>query len=154
MIEILPVTKENWEEAILLSDGDATFVSVAEGIAAAYVKPWDEALDPYVITKDEKIVGFIYVSYTPMSIDNYWIGGLYIHPRMRNQGIGKKSILKFMELIKKQNPSCEGIRLTVDDTNIIAKSMYENLGFITEGEKNKYGEVRYYLALNQMKNSL
>ncbi|MBN2796822.1 MAG: hypothetical protein JXR88_15535 [Clostridia bacterium] len=70
MIEILPVTRENWEEAMLLSEGDTTFVSVAEGLAAAYVKPWDEALDPYVILYDEKIIGFIYVSYTPMSIDN------------------------------------------------------------------------------------
>lgn len=63
-------------------------------------------------------------------------------------------MLKFIQLIKALNPTCEGVRLTVDDTNIVAKSMYEKMGFVTEGEENKYGEVRYYLALNQLKNSL
>lgn len=147
MIELKAVTRDNWEEAMALTYGDDTFVSVSEGLAAAYVKPWDEALDPYVIELDDKIIGFIYVSYTPNSLDDYWIGGFYIHPDYRGKGYGKKSMLAMIHLIQENNEKCQGVRLTVDKNNTRAKSMYESMGFKTEGETNAYDEVRYLLKL-------
>lgn len=48
-IKIQPVTRENWEEALKISlyEHQVSLVpSVIEGIAYAYIKPWDEAFDP------------------------------------------------------------------------------------------------------------
>lgn len=37
MIELKAVTRDNWEEAMALTYGDDTFVSVSEVLAAAYI---------------------------------------------------------------------------------------------------------------------
>lgn len=57
--KLAPVTKENWEEAISLTKKEHENITVAEVLAAAYIKPWDKALDPYVLLVNEEIVGFI-----------------------------------------------------------------------------------------------
>jgi len=79
-----PITRENWETALKLQvhpHQEKYVPSVAVSLAAAHVKPWDEALDPYLIYVNEILVGFFYISYTPNSVDNYWIGGFFIGPR-------------------------------------------------------------------------
>jgi diamine N-acetyltransferase len=67
-ISFKPVTRENWEDALKLQvrPEQMKFApSVAESLASAYIKPWDEALDPYVIYADDQLVGLFYISYTP-----------------------------------------------------------------------------------------
>ena len=146
-IHLKSIDKENYEEAIRLTENDHQYVSVVHGLAYAYIKPWDEAFDPYVVMKNNTMIGFVYVSYTPHSRDNYWIGGLYITQEYRHQGYGKQTINLMIETICKKNPECHMVRLTVEPENIYAKSLYEHMGFITDDDRNIYGEIRYYLSL-------
>lgn len=74
----MAVVENNWEEAFELSvhESQKSFVpNIAESLAFAFIEPWDEALDPYVLYENNKIIGAFYISYTPNSDDNYWIGG-------------------------------------------------------------------------------
>lgn len=146
-IHLVKINKDNYEEAMRLTEQDDRYVSVLLSLAYAYVKPWDEALDPYVVMLEKNIIGFVYVSYTPHSDDNYWIGGLYIKTDYQHQGYGRQTILEMVNVIKKENPECVKVRLTVEPGNKRAIALYESMGFITEGDQNTYGEIRYYLPL-------
>ena len=147
-IHLVKINKDNYEEAMRLTEQDDRYVSVLLSLAYAYVKPWDEALDPYVVMLEKNIIGFVYVSYTPHSDDNYWIGGLYIKTDYQHQGYGRQTILEMVNIIKKENPECVKVRLTVEPGNKRAIALYESMGFITEGDQNTYGEIRYYLPLS------
>ena len=146
------VTKDNWEAALKLSVGDdqKKFVpSPAESLASAYVKPWDEALDPYLIYLNDLLIGMFYISYTPDSEDNYWIGGFMIDKKYQNKGFGKASLLKILEFIPSIHKNCKQMNLTVEKNNHTAQKLYKSLGFGDTGDINKYDEIIYTLKPKQ-----
>jgi len=147
-IKIKPLSRSNWEKAVNISleDHQKTLVpSVFEGIAYAYIKPWDEALDPYVIEIDGEIVGFFYLSYTPESIDNYWIGGFQIDKSFQGMGNGKRALRAIIDFVREQHPNCKVISLTVEKNNFAAQKLYKSLLFVDENRTNQDDEVIYRL---------
>lgn len=145
-IQISFVSRDNWEEAIKVSvhPEQARFVpSVTESLAYAYLKPWDEALDPFVISINHVIIGFFFLSYTPDSTDNYWIGGFQIDKAFQGKGYGKQAMEKIIPFIKQEHPRCQVISLTVEPSNDHAKRLYEQAGFVSENGRNQYGEIIY-----------
>lgn len=150
VIRFEPYSRDNWEEAVQLSvrDDQKAFVpSVVESLAVAYIKPWDEALDPYVIYADDQMVGSFYLSYTPDGTDNYWVGGLLIDHRYQGQGLGKAAMLKIIDFVPSIHPNCREIKLTVEKDNAIARTLYRGLGFEDTGQPNRDGEIIYRLHL-------
>ncbi len=80
-LRFIPFTRDNWEEGLKLSvhpEQQKFAPTVAESLAAAYIKPWDEELDPYLIYDGDKLIGSFYLSYTPSTNDDYWLGGFII----------------------------------------------------------------------------
>lgn len=151
-ISFSPVTRRNWEDALKLRvrpEQTKFAPSVAESLAAAYIKPWDEALDPYVIHADGQLVGLFYISYTPDSRDNYWIGGFIIDHRFQGCGYGKRALKEMLSFVPRTHPSCQEIKLTVEKNNTIAQRLYQSMGFDSTGETNKYGEIIYTLPTEQ-----
>lgn len=149
-IKIQPVTRENWEEALKISlyEHQVPLVpSVIEGIAYAYIKPWDEAFDPYVLEIAGKVIGFFYLSYTPDSTDNYWIGGFQIDKSYQGRGMGKSAIRAILAYITKQHPLCKLISLTVERDNEIAQNVYKSMSFSSENRTNSDDEVIYRLEI-------
>ena len=149
-IRFVPIDRKNWEEALKLdvNPEQRKFApSVAESLAAAYVKPWDEALDPYTIYDDKTMIGLFYISYTPDSKDNYWIGGFIIDKNHQRKGYGRASLLKILEFIPAIHPRCETVKLTVEKDNAVAQKLYKSLGFSDTGKENKYGEIIYDLPV-------
>ncbi|MFS0863824.1 GNAT family N-acetyltransferase [Fredinandcohnia sp. 179-A 10B2 NHS] len=143
-IQFKKITKENWEEAFSISvmDNQRTFVpSVAESLAYAYLKPWDEALEPYAIYVNEEIIGMFYLSYTPDSEKNYWIGGFQVDKKHQGKGLGRKSLEEILKFIKETHPRCKVINLTVEKENTHAIHLYESVGFISQYKENDYGEL-------------
>lgn len=144
------ITKENWEEALELSvfEHQKSFVpTIAESLAVAYIKPWDEALDPYVLYENNKIIGAFYISYTPNSEDNYWIGGFQIAKEYQGKGYGKQSLLKIIDFVKEKHPNCKIVSLTVETENEQAIRLYENTGFISQNSKNNYHQSIYIMKI-------
>jgi diamine N-acetyltransferase len=150
VIQIELIDKQNWEEAcsISLFEDQVKFVpAVIESLAYAYIKPWDEAFDPYILKMDNKVFGFFYVSYTPDSKDNYWLGGFQIDKEYQGKGIAVQSLISILEFIKEKHMQCEVISLTVEENNYRAKRIYEKLGFINREKENQDGEIIYKLRL-------
>ena len=149
-IRFEPITKDNWEEVLKLEihpEQKKFAPSPAESLAAAYVKPWDEALDPYAIVIAGKLVGCFYVSYTPASEDNYWIGGFIIDKKYQGKGYGKAALREILRFIPKLHPNCKEIKLTVESENTVARSLYKSLGFGDTDQVNKYGEIIFTIRV-------
>lgn len=148
MLRIVEFDKMNWEEALDLTvtkEQQAFMPSVAEALAFAYIKPWDEALDPYLIYDGDVMIGTFYISYTPDSKDNYWLGGFFIDTKYQRKGYGKKSLTQIIEFVKTKHQKSEQLYLTIVHSNHIARKLYESFGFKTDGKVNKYDEVIYCL---------
>lgn len=149
-ILIKPIDRTNWEDVLTLRvkrDQRAFVPSPAESLAAAYIKPWDEALDPYGLYLGEKPVGLFYLSYTPDSIDNYWIGGFMIDRRYQGRGLGRAAMKAILDFVVMTHPRCCVIQLTVEKENHIAQNLYKSLGFGDTATTNKYGEIIYCIPV-------
>ena len=82
-----------------------------------------------IITIDNKVAGYGHLDFE----DNIWLG-ICILEKYRGIGIGT-NIMKYL-LDYCNNNNIEKIYLTVDKENIIAKNLYEKLGFIIEKSKS------------------
>ncbi len=150
IIQIHPVTRDNWEQALEISlhENQKHLVpSITERLAYAYIKPWDEAFDPYVLQIEGKIIGFFYISYTPESTDNYWIGGFQIDKTSQGQGMGKRALRAIIDFITYKHPLCQIISLTVERGNHIAQHLYTSMSFVSENLTNSDDEIIYRLKI-------
>jgi diamine N-acetyltransferase len=148
-MEFFAIDRHNWEEALKIKvrrDQKKFVPSVMESLACAYIKPWDEAFAPYLIKFRGTSVGIFYLSYTPDSIDNYWIGGFQIDKKVQGKGIGKKAFLAIISFVKQQHSKCRLISLTVEKSNTLAAKLYVQSGFITDGQCNRDDEMIYRYA--------
>jgi len=143
-------TRDNWEEAMtmeVLPEQKKFAPTVAESLAAAYIKPWDEALDPYIIFVDDAMVGCFYISYTPESDDNYWIGGVIIDKKYQRRGYGRAALQEILRFLPTIHPHCQKALLTVEKDNLVAQQLYKSMGFGDTGRINKYDEIIYTLDI-------
>ena len=144
--------RDNWEEALKLKvkQEQTEFApTIVESLATAYIKPWDEAFDPYLIYDDDIMIGAFYLSYTPNSKDNYWLGGFLIDEKYQKKGYGKAAFLKVIQFMKENHTNCQEVNLTVEKDNSIAQKLYKSCGFDDTGEVNKYDEIIYNLPITR-----
>ena len=103
----------------------------------------------YVVTLDDVVIGFLTIA---VSRDNdlkgsfYEIVGLYLSPNYIGLGFGKRTMNWIKEEIKSRG--YDKISLWVLEENNRARSFYEKMGFVTDGEIKPSGladaqEVRY-----------
>ena len=103
----------------------------------------------YVVTLDDVVIGFLTIA---VSRDNdlkgsfYEIVGLYLSPNYIGLGFGKRIMNWIKEAIKSRG--YDKISLWVLEENNRARSFYEKMGFVTDGEIKPSGladtqEVRY-----------
>ena len=73
--------------------------------------------------------------------DNIHIGRFLINPELTGRGLGKRALIKFINLIF-QDKNVNSITLNVFDYNAGAKKLYEKVGFkvvnVTENPMKKY----------------
>ena len=93
----------------------------------------------YSIFCENEFVGIIQKIRKEM--DNVHIGRFLINPELTGRGLGKKALIKFINLIF-QDEDVNSITLNVFDYNVGAKKLYEKVGFevvnVTENPMKKY----------------
>ncbi|WP_409305908.1 GNAT family N-acetyltransferase [Peribacillus sp. SCS-155] len=135
-VELRPVTRENWQEAMEMrvNKEQKKFVpEVVVSLAKIYIKPDGDHVTyiPYAIYDNEQMVGFIMHAYESNTTNMYWINGFLIDVRYQGKGYGRKALMQMVNLITSTFPKCEEIRLTVHKENRVASKMYLSLGFIS-----------------------
>lgn len=135
-IELKIITSDNWREALELSvhEEQQKFVAsahppVAIALAKAYIRPGGKIVEPYGIYFRKKLVGFFNLHYTPGSTDDYWLFHFFIDKKFQRKGLGSRALGEIMSQIKRNNPSCKRIRLTVHPENEAGKRFYLKVGF-------------------------
>ena len=99
----------------------------------------DDLKNIYSIFCENEFVGII--QKIRKENDNIHIGRFLINPELTGKGLGKRALLKFINLIF-QEKNVNSITLNVFDYNVGAKKLYDNVGFkvvnVTENPMKKY----------------
>ncbi|MBB6732360.1 GNAT family N-acetyltransferase [Cohnella zeiphila] len=137
-IELRPVTRENWRDAISLKvqeDQQSYVPAVAVSLAKIYIKPdGDEVVYlPFAIYSEGTMVGFMMHAYVESTRDMYWINGFLIDATEQKKGYGGAALDLMMSWIINKFPQCKEIRLTVHQDNKSAKAFYQKRGFAETG---------------------
>ncbi|MFK7802861.1 MAG: GNAT family N-acetyltransferase [Anaerolineae bacterium] len=138
MVELVPITARNWEEAVKLKmtpEQERFVPSVALSLAKAYIKPDGVTYDPIGIysTEKEHLVGFYSYMYRPHNMRVVYIGGFLIDERFQRMGYGVAAMNLFMKNVQSELPECEGVYLTVHPENLSAERFYSQFGFTKTG---------------------
>lgn len=138
MVDLRPITQQNWEDAVKLdvTPDQQTFVpSVAVSIAKAYIQPDGVRYDPIGIydSETDDLVGFYSFMHRPHSRQVVYIGGFLIDHRFQRRGYGAAAMQQFLQKIHEDVPECEGVYLTVHPDNIAAEKFYSKFGFFKTG---------------------
>lgn len=120
----ISIANENDIDKIAKINAEAFDSPLNRSLAYAKEAMNDENSILYVINKNKVVVGSCTVD---LSSKFNYLYGLAISKEFRSQGIGSYFVKNIVnELISKNN---KDFQIAVDDTNIGAKKLYENLGF-------------------------
>ncbi len=128
MIQLKPVTQENFADVIVLrvGNGQERFVStVAESLEQAGL--YKETAYPFAVYNDDVTVGFIMMGYYEAK-QYFTLWKLLIDSRFQNKGYGRQALELGLKYIKDRFGPKE-IYTGVIPENIIAKKLYESVGF-------------------------
>lgn len=132
MVHLEPITEKNLDSLVRLNvnKNQEHFVSsVAESLAQAYV--YIDTAFPFAIYNDEIVVGFIMMGYYEEK-QYYTLWKLLIDENFQNMGYGRKAVELGIAFLEDRFQPKEIYTGVVPD-NLIAKHLYESLGFAATG---------------------
>ena len=131
MIKLMDIDRYNYLEVIRLSVTDEQKGYVANNmysLAEAKAKP--ECI-PLAIYNDDILIGFLMYG-IDFNDKEYWIYRIMIDVKHQNKGYGKQTLICILDKIisdKEHNK----VYISVEPRNLIAKELYEKLGFVLDG---------------------
>lgn len=133
MIRLEKVNADNYQEVFgleLVGEQQNFVSSNMKSLAQAWVF-YDRA-KPYAIYNDDTIVGFIMFDYRienrKVEIWRFMLGRAY-----QGKGYGKKALNKAIEFLKQEN-LFDYIQINYVEENLLAKKLYQKVGFLETGE--------------------
>lgn len=156
MIQLKAITKDNFNECIHLDLEDDQWKFVAANIysiAGAYVALTNNDFIPmlYAIYSEETMVGFLAMSYERDGNGVYFydIYRFMIDKRYQNRGYGKSALKVALEILKGQPlGKASAVKIMYTKDNLVAKKLYESVGFMDTGTTNNDGEVVAQYIIN------
>ncbi len=138
VVELVPVTRDNWREARLLGvrpDQETFTPPVIVSLAKMGIRPGgpDDEHRPYAVMADGVMVGFGELSGAFGSWETLWFGGFLIDARYQGRGLGAAALEAFVELAR-QEPGCRELGLTVVPENEHARRLYRSHEFRSTGD--------------------
>lgn len=142
MIELRKINRDNFYDVIKLSVLEEQKNFIANNVfSLAQAKAQDECR-PLAIYNDSDLVGFIMYC-LDYEDREYWIYRLMIDKKYQKKGYGRsaiKCVLSELQSDKEHNK----VYISFEPENLIAKKLYEQIGFVPDGRIID-GETVYYL---------
>lgn len=145
MVELRRIDESNFRKVVSmkLTQGGQEFVAPnVYSLAQAWV--FYEEARPLAIYNDEDVIGFIMLSYDEKE-RKAGIWRFMIAEEHQGKGYGKEAMIKAIDMIRNEN-KFDSIELDYVPGNVVAKHLYENLGFKETGEVED-GEIIMKMAL-------
>jgi diamine N-acetyltransferase len=127
------VSKGNWKKAVqvdLKPEQKHLLASVTYCLARAFVNPYEEPIEPFVICADSDVVGFFWLTFSDNG-SNCILCGFRIDKDHQSLGFSKAALIKLVKLLRMEHPKCNSIQLFVETDNIPARNLYKGFGFET-----------------------
>ncbi|HIF6002393.1 TPA: N-acetyltransferase family protein [Vibrio parahaemolyticus] len=90
-------------------------------------------------TADKQVLGFatLYQGFSSVSLNKYWVlNDLYVSKSARGLGLGR-ALMEYAETYAK-NTNAKGIELETSLDNVVAQSLYEDLGYMENTQYKTY----------------
>ena len=142
-VQLLEIARENWEQVITLKVHDEQNNFVASNLYSLVQSKYQPECKPLAIYDDCLLVGFIMYVIPTVEQNDYWIYRLMIDKNHQQKGYGKIAMQQIIDMIK-QDKEYTKIFISFEPNNLVAKTLYESLGFISTGEIDD-GEIVYVL---------
>ena len=142
-IKLIEINRRNWEQIISLKVNDEQSNFVASNLYSLVQAKYEPECRPLAIYNDKLPVGFIMYVVPSIDQDDYWIYRLMIDKNHQKKGYGKIAMQQVIDIIK-QDKDYNKVYISFEPNNLIAKTLYERLGFISTG-KIEDGEIVYVL---------
>lgn len=137
-LTLKPIDENNFMDAfqLKLAAGQEQFVShPIRSLAQAYV--YRNQCQPFGIYRGEQMVGYVMIIYD-YDIPEYDIWHMMIDEQYQGQGWGKMALKKCLEYIKsKPFGDSNRVVLTCNERNLVARHIYETVGFSLTGERDE-----------------
>ena len=136
-MRLVDITNENWEAVILLTSNEDGSHTIGEKYVASNAYSIEQSIyEKGWVTKAIELEGTLigFAMYGWCEEDNiYEICRLMLDRRYQGKGYGKQAVTLILEEMQRQF-QCKDIYLSVALDNIVAKHLYEKVGFVTTGE--------------------
>ncbi|WJM09804.1 GNAT family N-acetyltransferase [Paenibacillus sp. PK1-4R] len=150
------ITWDNFIECIELKvtpDQQRFISSNQHALAEAYVASDEgQIIITFAVYKEDNMIGFISMYYDDgdgnFDYSSYGIFKMMIDQRYQGKGYGKEMVVKAIEYARTfPRGKAKVVELTYNPENVVAKKIYDSLGFIQTGEILACGEVQAVLTL-------
>lgn len=126
------VNKENWEECIDLVVSTEQKSFVAPNWYSILESKFEEELYPICIYDDETMVGFLMYDRDPET-DRWELSRLMIDKNHQNKGYGRVVLNQLLNLLRTKIGHIK-FYTSAEPENLVAKKLYESIGFKLTGE--------------------
>lgn len=147
-MKIVPITKDNWEEAIELKILPEQYKYLRENVsmhslAKCYIYP--DKYSPWMIIHEDKPLGCFRLRDYRRGVN---IVSFFIDKKYQGKGLGRMAMQTIIDWVREDFVNAIEIELWVIPENKPARKLYESLGFYYTGEENEHGCLYMELQLN------
>ena len=131
-VSLHPVDQNNWRDVARLKVFENQREFVAEPSAYLALCCYGQDWQPLAICLGDQVIGFMMWSTDPAD-GSCWLGGIFIDRDMQRRGYGRQAVLAAIEMLRSRH-GYHDFALSYQPTNLAARSLYQQLGFVETGE--------------------
>ncbi len=147
MITLNSITRDNFHDVIKLSVFDEQKKYVASNVySLAQAKAQPECV-PLAVYNDSDLVGFVMYC-MDFEDKEYWIYRIMIDKKYQKMGYGRVALQCLLSILL-QDTGHDKVYISFEPENIVARKLYEKLGFVADGRVID-GEVVYCLQYRKI----
>ncbi|MFI5933228.1 GNAT family N-acetyltransferase [Actinoplanes sp. NPDC051494] len=131
LVELEPVTKENWRTCAGLTVHPAQKDFVADVTYYLCMCNYGDTWHPLAVRLEGQVVGFC--MWARDDDGSRWIGGVVVDAARQRQGIGRAMVTALRDQLAAV-PGTPNVALSYQPANTAARALYLALGFVETGE--------------------
>jgi diamine N-acetyltransferase len=126
------VDRDNWRSVAQLKVTPEQAAYVAEPAYYLALCCYDGLWHPLAIVVGQQVIGFVMWAVDPKD-SSCWLGGLLVDQRYQGQGYGRQAVQTALAMLKQQH-GYQNFALSYQPSNLVARYLYQSLGFAESDE--------------------